>query len=334
MTMTPIPTVVFALDPLLIKSRVPSDSRILGSTNTAEAMLNLMYRIEKVSLWHLLKEKLLTHGFNIEYIENFEESSLASLKNKIVVVIDTLQTKNALKKIRATAKELILYAYEPDTMDPKAHKKSYQDKFDKILTFDQRLVDNQKVFGYLYPVQRQMRSDLVAFHSRRLCCLIASNKCCPGPTFQKRQELIQYFEKNYPDQFDLFGRGWPSSLIYKGEIENKDETIKNYKFVLCPENTDQIPGYITEKLWDAFANGVIPIYLGHEKVTHTIPSNCFIDLRQFSSWNCLYDVLSQMTEEKHQLYLEAIQQFLRSYAAQQFSKEAFIEHFVRAVITN
>lgn len=325
-------TIVFVLDPVLIQARVPMDSRILGSTNVAEAMLNLMYRIEQGSLWHLLKDNLFSRGFNIDYIQDFDDCSISSLKDKIVVVIDSLRIKGILKKIKGVARELILYAYEPDIMDPKAHKKSYQDKFDKILTFDQRLIDNQKVFGYMYPVQRQMRIDLVEFNSRRLCCFIASNKSCPGQTFQKRQDLIQYFEKNHSDQFDLFGRGWQQSSIYKGEVLNKDETIKHYKFVLCPENTDQIPGYITEKLWDAFANGVIPIYLGHEKVTDYIPITCFIDLHQFSNYDDLHNLLSRMTEEEHNRYLEAIRDFLKSNLAQQFSKESFVEKFIQTVI--
>lgn len=46
---------------------------------------------------------------------------------------------------------------------------------------------------------------------------------------------------------------------------NKLEYLKNYKFNICPENTIS-DGYITEKLFDAFASGCIPIYSGDPKI--------------------------------------------------------------------
>ena len=46
---------------------------------------------------------------------------------------------------------------------------------------------------------------------------------------------------------------------------NKIEYLKDFKFNLCPENTIS-DGYITEKLFDAFKAGCIPIYNGDEKI--------------------------------------------------------------------
>ncbi|MWV63070.1 alpha-1,3-fucosyltransferase [Helicobacter saguini] len=44
-------------------------------------------------------------------------------------------------------------------------------------------------------------------------------------------------------------------------IKNKIEWLKDYKFNLCFENSSY-PGYLTEKLFDAFAAGCVPIYWG------------------------------------------------------------------------
>ena len=44
-------------------------------------------------------------------------------------------------------------------------------------------------------------------------------------------------------------------------ITDKLTFLRNYKFNICPENVDS-PGYVTEKLMEAFASGTIPIYLG------------------------------------------------------------------------
>ncbi len=43
--------------------------------------------------------------------------------------------------------------------------------------------------------------------------------------------------------------------------DNKIEFLRQYKFNICPENSDSI-GYVTEKLFDSFESGCIPIYWG------------------------------------------------------------------------
>jgi hypothetical protein len=45
--------------------------------------------------------------------------------------------------------------------------------------------------------------------------------------------------------------------------DNKYEYLKNYKFNLCPENSNY-PGYCTEKVFDAIKSGCIPIYWGSD----------------------------------------------------------------------
>ncbi|WP_020005449.1 glycosyltransferase family 10 domain-containing protein, partial [Brachyspira innocens] len=46
---------------------------------------------------------------------------------------------------------------------------------------------------------------------------------------------------------------------------DKIEYLKDFKFNICPENTIS-DGYITEKLFDAFKAGCIPIYNGDENI--------------------------------------------------------------------
>ena len=46
---------------------------------------------------------------------------------------------------------------------------------------------------------------------------------------------------------------------------NKIEYLKDFKFNICPENTIS-DGYITEKLFDSFRAGCIPIYSGDENI--------------------------------------------------------------------
>lgn len=47
--------------------------------------------------------------------------------------------------------------------------------------------------------------------------------------------------------------------------DNKIDYLRDFKFNICPENTVS-DGYITEKLFDAFSAGCIPIYSGDENI--------------------------------------------------------------------
>ncbi|RDU64628.1 hypothetical protein CQA53_07700 [Helicobacter didelphidarum] len=46
-----------------------------------------------------------------------------------------------------------------------------------------------------------------------------------------------------------------------GRVGNKIEWLRDYKFNICFENSSN-PGYLTEKLFDAYAAGCVPIYWG------------------------------------------------------------------------
>jgi hypothetical protein len=80
-------------------------------------------------------------------------------------------------------------------------------------------------------------------------CAVISN---PEPV---RMQFIRLLRKKV--DVDVFGR--------MGEqLENKNKTLSNYKFNLCFEN-DEYPGYVTEKPFEAWMSGCIPIWRGIDK---------------------------------------------------------------------
>ena len=82
----------------------------------------------------------------------------------------------------------------------------------------------------------------------------------------------------YPTHFTLYGKSWNESPrpieLYRGEffpdkfecygglVDDKVNTYHQYRFAVCFENVYDIPGYITEKIFDSFRAGTVPIYLG------------------------------------------------------------------------
>ena len=79
--------------------------------------------------------------------------------------------------------------------------------------------------------------------------------------------------------------------------DNKIETISNYKFTVCFENT-QYEGYVTEKMIDCFIAGTIPVYLGAPDVEEFVPKDCFIQYDEFNSLEELEKYLKESNERQ------------------------------------
>jgi len=185
-------------------------------------------------------------------------------------------------------------------------------------------------------------------------CLISSNKVAPwfGPNdlYAERIKVINWYEKNALPLFHLYGRGWgkPSHVFsrkekllrrvkrlrtqlfgYKpfpswhGEVSFKSEILSNAKFSYCYENVKDMPNYITEKIFDSFLSGCIPIYWGANNVLDYIPADCFIDRRNFKDTSEVHQYLLSITAEQHAHYQQNIAKFLSSDKGYLFSAENF-----------
>jgi hypothetical protein len=112
-------------------------------------------------------------------------------------------------------------------------------------------------------------------------------------------------------------------------VQDKLDTLSQYRFSICYENARNIPGYITEKALDCLRAGTVPVYGGAPNIERWLPSDCFIDLRRFGSYPELYKVLTGMTAEQHGAYLDRIQRFLNGTQAYPFSSECFVDTVTR-----
>jgi hypothetical protein len=131
---------------------------------------------------------------------------------------------------------------------------------------------------------------------------------------------------------DLYGRGWNKwwshrsmwppywfnyktlMSIYKGACVSKYEVLSNYRFSLCFENME-MSGYVTEKIFDCFYTGTIPIYLGAKDITSLIPAGAFIDMRKFNSWDEILDFTMAMSESDVSNMRQIGRDFIKSPAA-------------------
>lgn len=217
----------------------------------------------------------------------------------------------------------------PDNWHLASHK-----YFKKVFTWSDRLKGRHYV-PFRWPQVEPKMVASVPFGDKGLCCMVAGAKSSQHPLelYSERIAWIKWFETNHPKDFGLYGRGWEQTglVSWCGELENKYPAMAHYKFAICTENQSSTPGYITEKIFDCFWSGCVPVYLGDPNVAYKIPKNCFIDMRDFTSREAVYDHLIWMSEEEHAKYVANINAFLNSAVSQEWRPERFTDILVDTI---
>lgn len=104
-------------------------------------------------------------------------------------------------------------------------------------------------------------------------------------------------------------------------------TLSKYEYSICYESMG-IKGFITEKLFNCFMVGTIPIYLGAPDVQERIPKECFIDKREFNSYSELNRYIMSMPIKEKLKRKNAGREFFYTEAFRPFSKNAFARRFL------
>jgi hypothetical protein len=224
--------------------------------------------------------------------------------------------------------KLFLFLAEPPTVNEIQYDKGLIKRFKKIFTWNDDLVDNIYYFKFYYPVLRPPIEKEVPFRDKKFSCMIVGKKSSNHPLelYSKRLSIIKKLE--HSGLFDLYGVGWERSGIacYKGPCD-KIKVASHYKFAFCIENMGGVKGYVTEKIFDAFASLTIPIYEGASNIEMYVPQDCFIDLAKFSNIEELIDYLHSIDEETYNGYISRIKDYLKSKKAQNYSTESFLKLF-------
>lgn len=235
---------------------------------------------------------------------------------------------------RMDAEKLAIILWEPPTVDWRSFAPETLQHFGKVFTWDDDLVDGVKFFKFHYPSLRPKMEGIPRFEEKKFCTLIASRLCSKysKQLYKEREKTIRFFEDK-PGEFDLYGKHWEKRKFknWRGIIPDKLAVLKEYKFCICYENTQGHKGYITEKIFDCFAAGSVPVYWGAPNITDYIPAGAFIDRRQFKDNQELYAFLKAITEEEYEGYLREAERFLGSEEAQKFTEKRFVADFLQMI---
>lgn len=284
-----------------------------------------------MSDWAFLRQALLRKNRSMVPYNWIEKPSQ---KKHVLLVAHWLdEWADHLVGLKSTKKILVMY--EPPAVLSQMYKESVYSCFDTIFTWKDDLVDGKKFIKYYYPSMRPMINNVPDFKKKKLVTMINSNLGAghPDELYTERRRVIEFFERSPSIPFEFYGKGWEERQYknYKGRVKEKLDILKQYKFCFCYENMKNIQGYISEKIFDCFAAGCVPIYWGASNIQEYIPENCYILRENFQSMDELILFLQSMKETEYKKYIEAIRKYLNSPQAQLFTKENFANTIIRQI---
>lgn len=231
---------------------------------------------------------------------------------------------------------------DAEYIDPNNSNINLLKKYNHIFSWNPDLVN----LGLATKIQlaHPMGEGIIDGYSSRnlLVVLFGSNKSLRGwypkyNLYNERVKTIKWFEYNALEDFELYGKKWNMSgrlptrfggfihsiekripfkfcpfPSWKGEILNKQDVLIRSRFSIVYENVKGLKGYISEKIFDAFVAGNVPVYWGAEDVYDYIPKECFIDRRDFINHNDLYNFLKNMSENQYLDYQRCIKKFIEN----------------------
>lgn len=194
-----------------------------------------------------------------------------------------------------------------------------------------------------------IHESLWANRTRKFLVMINANKLprlYVDELYTERLRALEFFHRY--GEIDLYGRNWDSAparvgktrtpatvrrlfervwemkqrfipdplyvaaaAATRGPAESKSATLSQYRFALCFENS-VLKGWMTEKLFDCFFAGTVPIYWGAPDVLDWVPAECFIDMRRFKDYAELRAYLHAMPALEEDHYREAARAYLES----------------------
>lgn len=148
-------------------------------------------------------------------------------------------------------------------------------------------------------------SDLTKKFKDKFCSFIVKNGAC-----EKRNHFFQRLNeyKRVDSAGPLFNN--VGYILSRGEdaVKAKCDFLNNYKFNLCFENSSYA-GYTTEKLYEAYMGGTVPIYWGSTTIECDFNPKAFLNWHDYQDDDAFMEAIIEVDtkpELYEQMYLEPL----------------------------
>lgn len=285
------------------------------------------------SMGPMLREEIEKAGYNIRYTQDASE-----IREDIAALISWDVTPDILRNVARLPRErCFLLAFEPPTICPLHYSEITKSRFGKIFVWFDDMIDNENYFKFHCPYifwYRGPAKDLPDFSEKKLCCLMNGNKYWGEHPNELNTERLRAIKALTPTgDFDLYGRGWDGFASWKGVAPYEGLVFKHYKFAIRYENFGNCRGFIADKIFPALLGRTVPVYLGATNITDYVPKECFVDKREFSSYDDLYKFMKNMDRETHEAYLAAGLDYIQSPKKDLFTGKDVVQRIMKQFLS-
>ena len=179
-----------------------------------------------------------------------------------------------------------------------------------------------QLYGAINELTKPKNAQSILAQKSKFCNFIYSNK-----TAKKR---IRFFKKlSRYKQVDSAGNVLNN---IGGAVEDKLSFMRDYKFTIAFENKS-CPGYVTEKIVQAFQVHSMPIYWGSPCVSKDFNSQSFVNMHEFKNMHQAINYITEL-DNNDELYLEKLRQtyFLNNRVPLLLQEEALLG-FLRKIVS-
>jgi FkbM family methyltransferase len=194
--------------------------------------------------------------------------------------------------LNLNAKRKIFYTGEPIPQDPNA---------DFNITFDNDNDNNCRLplwLSYLNDTiindyNNKIQNKIEAPQKSKFCSIICQQDNVSNTRSEIVNKLSKYKRVDCGGKFlNNIGYVVPRGINCSGKIEHNT----NYKFAITFENKEY-PGYVTEKICDAYKSKCIPIYWGTKDVVKDFNPSTFINANNFANFDELIDYIIKVDND-------------------------------------
>lgn len=253
---------------------------------------------------------------------------------KPIVIVSVFEGMMGLKKIKRDMDAIYVgFSGEPHHLDPRM--------FDINLIMKPTDIPNKTILlpnfatnAYemgLWPYLQVPRFQ-IPVEKKRFCAFVVRNG---GAHVRNKfvKELSKYKMVDYAGPFmNNIGYNAPEDEQVYGD--RYLGFLQNYKFVMCFENSN-LPGYITEKLLNAYLSGAIPIYWGTSEVLSWLNPKAFLYLKD-DSQESICELIGKIKDldTNEDLYQQMHKEPLVKEIPEEWKIETIREHIKKVLINN
>lgn len=262
------------------------------------------------------------------------ENSSEDIEWDCVIVYQNIKCERTIKCKQGN---LVYICGEPPLMFPSCSP--FLKQFDFIILPNKNIKYKNKLqhhgflnwslgYGFFSKKHKYNYKDIAELNpvkTKNISIVSSTQKMMPGHNL--RMAIIEQLIKDYPNDIDIYGRGFKP-------IDYKADALLEYRFHICIENS-YIEDYWTEKIADPILALSVPIYSGCTNINKYLGTNGYyqFDIKDYNSLKKIIDKILASPEAEYQQKLSYLKE-LRTTIMEKENLIPFIINWLNSKTTS